>query len=199
MKRSFDLLSSIIALLLLSPVLLFVALLIKITMPGPVLFRQTRIGLGGKPFTIYKFRSMKVNRDDFHITLNTDSRITPFGQFMRKTKLDELPQLWNIIVGDMSVVGPRPDVPGYADKLQGDDRLILTVRPGLTGAGSVKYNNEEDLLAMQDDPVYYNDHILYPDKVRIDLGYIKHWSFWLDLKIILFTLLGRKLKEGWAN
>ena len=133
------------------------------------------------------------------ITLHGETRITPLGAFLRKRKFDELPELWNILKGDMSIVGPRPDVPGYADKLQGDDRLILSVRPGLTGAASLIYNNEEVLLSKQKDPQYFNDHILYPDKVRIDSAYIRHQSFWLDLKIILFTLLGKRLTEDWAQ
>ena len=118
---------------------------------------------------------------------------------MRKYKLDELPELWNILIGDMSFVGPRPDVPGYADLLKGSDRLLLTIKPGLTGAASLRFSNEEELLALQDDPIKYNDEILYPEKVRINNEYVKNQNFFLDLKIIIYTMLGRKLTEEWAS
>lgn len=168
-------------------------------MPGPVLFRQTRIGFGGRPFTIYKFRSMKVNRSKVSITLSNDKRITPLGRFLRKSKIDELPQLWNILRGDMSVVGPRPDVPGYSDKLQGGDQLLWTVRPGLTGLDSISYPNEESILDQQPDPQKYYDEVLWPDKVRLNLAYIKNRSFVMDIAIILFTLLQKKPLEKWVE
>lgn len=187
------------ALLLLMPLLLLVSLLIKLTMPGPVLFRQTRIGFGGRPFTIYKFRSMKVNRSKVSITLSSDNRITPLGRFLRRSKIDELPQLWNILRGDMSVVGPRPDVPGYSDKLQGSDQLLWTVRPGLTGLDSISYPDEETILDQQPDPQKYYDEVLWPDKVRLNLAYIKNRSFWMDIAIILFTVVRKKPLEKWVT
>ena len=199
MKRLFDIFSSLFALLLLFPLLLLVALLIKLTMPGPVLFRQTRIGFGGRPFTIYKFRSMKVNRSKVSITLSSDNRITPLGRFLRRSKIDELPQLWNILRGDMSVVGPRPDVPGYSDKLQGSDQLLWTVRPGLTGLDSISYPDEETILDQQPDPQKYYDEVLWPDKVRLNLAYIKNRSFWMDIAIILFTVVRKKPLEKWVT
>lgn len=199
MKRSFDVISAFMALLLLMPLLLLVSLLIKLTMPGPVLFRQTRIGFGGRPFTIYKFRSMKVNRSKVSITLSSDNRITPLGRFLRRSKIDELPQLWNILRGDMSVVGPRPDVPGYSDKLQGSDQLLWTVRPGLTGLDSISYPDEETLLDQQPDPQKYYDEVLWPDKVRLNLAYIKNRSFWMDIAIILFTVVRKKPLEKWVT
>lgn len=199
LKRLFDITASLIGLIVLSPLLLIIAILIKLKMPGPVFFRQNRVGKDAVLFRMVKFRTMKVDHGGNTISVKGESRITPLGATLRKYKLDELPELWNVLKGDMSFVGPRPDVPGYADKLQGDDRLLLTVRPGITGAASIKYSNEEELLALQDDPVKYNDEILYPEKVRINNNYVKHWSFWLDMKIILFTLLGRKLKEEWAE
>lgn len=199
MKRSFDVISAFMALLLLMPLLLLVSLLIKLTMPGPVLFRQTRIGYGGRPFTIYKFRSMKVNRSKVSITLSSDNRITPLGRFLRRSKIDELPQLWNILRGDMSVVGPRPDVPGYSDKLQGSDQLLWTVRPGLTGLDSISYPDEETLLDQQPDPQKYYDEVLWPDKVRLNLAYIKNRSFWMDIAIILFTVVRKKPLEKWVT
>lgn len=199
MKRSFDVISAFMALLLLMPLLLLVSLLIKLTMPGPVLFRQTRIGFGGRPFTIYKFRSMKVNRSKVSITLSSDNRITPLGRFLRRSKIDELPQLWNILRGDMSVVGPRPDVPGYSDKLQGSDQLLWTVRPGLTGLDSINYPDEEIILDQQPDPQKYYDEVLWPDKVRLNLAYIKNRSFWMDIAIILFTVVRKKPLEKWVT
>jgi len=146
-----------------------------------------------------KFRTMKVNHGGSTISVKGESRITPLGATMRKYKLDELPEFWNILTGDMSFVGPRPDVPGYADALKGDDRLLLTVRPGLTGAASIKYSNEEELLAEQEDPIKYNDEVLYPAKVRINNNYVRNWSFFLDIKIIMYTLLGKSLEDDWAN
>lgn len=199
MKRSFDVISAFMALLLLMPLLLLVSLLIKLTMPGPVLFRQTRIGFGGRPFTIYKFRSMKVNRSKVSITLSSDNRITPLGRFLRRSKIDELPQLWNILRGDMSVVGPRPDVPGYSDMLQGSDQLLWTVRPGLTGLDSISYPDEETILDQQPDPQKYYDEVLWPDKVRLNLAYIKNRSFWMDIAIILFTVVRKKPLEKWVT
>jgi lipopolysaccharide/colanic/teichoic acid biosynthesis glycosyltransferase len=195
MKRLFDTTISCVALIALLPFFLFVALLIKIFMPGPAFFTQTRIGLAGKPFKIYKFRSMRINTTDISITLKNDQRITHLGKFLRKTKIDELPQLWNILKGDMSFVGFRPDVPGYHDYLEGDKRILLTIKPGLTGADSLAYPDEEDILEKQADPQAFYDQNLFPDKVRINLAYIKKQTFLLDLKIILFTLLHLKLKD----
>ena len=199
LKRLFDIAASIFGLIVVSPALLLIAVLIKLKMPGPVFFRQNRVGKDARLFRMVKFRTMKVNHGGSTISVKGESRITPLGATMRKYKLDELPEFWNILIGDMSFVGPRPDVPGYADILKGDDRLLLTVRPGLTGAASVKYSNEEELLSEQEDPIKYNDEILYPAKVRINNNYVKNWSFFLDIKIILFTLLGKKLDEDWAN
>ncbi len=124
------------------------------------------------------------------ITVAGENRITPVGRFLRRYKLDELPELWNVLIGEMSVVGPRPDMPGYADKLTGDDRRLLNIRPGITGPATLKYANEEELLAQQADPVKYNDEVMFPDKVSINLKYIDQWSFWLDIKIILQTVFG---------
>jgi len=199
LKRLFDIVASIFGLIVFTPVYLVISILVKINMPGPIFFRQNRVGKDAKLFRMVKFRTMKVNHGGSTISVKGESRITPLGAVMRKYKLDELPEFWNILIGDMSFVGPRPDVPGYADKLTGDDRLLLTVRPGLTGAASIKYANEEELLSEQEDPIRYNDEILYPAKVRINNNYVKNWSFFLDMKIIIFTLLGKKLDEDWAN
>jgi lipopolysaccharide/colanic/teichoic acid biosynthesis glycosyltransferase len=185
---------ALFGLLFLWPVLLIVAILIKVKMPGgPAFFTQKRVGRNGKLFTMYKFRSMTVGHSGNSISVAGESRITPLGAVLRKYKLDELPELWNVLIGDMSFVGPRPDVPGYADKLEGDDRLILKLRPGITGPASLKYANEEDILAQVENPVKYNDEVIFPDKVRINLYYLENQSLWMDIKLIICTILGRKL------
>ncbi len=195
-KSIFDRTVSFVGLLFIWPILLFCAILIRRNMPGgPVIFKQTRVGKEGKLFTMYKFRTMKVEHSGSSISVAGESRITPLGAKLRKYKLDELPELWNVLIGDMSFVGPRPDVPGYADKLVGEDRKILQLKPGITGPASLKYRNEEELLARQEDPVKYNDEVIFPDKVRINLNYLNHWNFWLDIKIIVYTVLGKELKE----
>lgn len=199
-KQIFDRAAALIGLLLVWPLLLVVAILIKLKMPGgPVLFRQKRIGQYGKSFTMYKFRTMKVAHSGSSVSVKGETRITPLGAKLRKYKLDELPELWNVFIGDMSFVGPRPDVPGYADKLKGDDRKILLLKPGITGPASLKYRNEEELLAEKDDPVTYNDEVIFPDKVRINLNYLKHWNFFLDIRIIIYTVIGKELKETYLR
>jgi lipopolysaccharide/colanic/teichoic acid biosynthesis glycosyltransferase len=198
-KRLFDISASFFGLIFFSPVFLLIALLIKVKMPGPVFFIQHRVGRHGRLFRMVKFRTMKVAHHGGSISVKGESRITPLGSTLRKYKLDELPELWNVLKGEMSFVGPRPDVPGYADKLQGEDRIMLHLRPGITGPASIKYSNEEELLAMQPDPVKYNDEVIFPDKVKINIAYMKHQSFWLDIKIILYTIAGKKLKEDWAK
>lgn len=196
-KRIFDFIFSLLGLLVLIPVLLVIALLIKWKMPGPVFFIQTRVGQNARLFNMVKFRSMKVLHDGSTVSVKGESRITPLGAKLRKYKLDELPELWNVLKGDMSIVGPRPDVPGYADKLQGFDRDILALKPGITGPASLKYRNEEELLVVQDDPIRYNDEVIFPDKVRINRNYLEHWSFGLDIKIIIYTLIGKSLEESY--
>ena len=199
LKRLFDIFASLFGLLVFMPLFIVIAILIKIKMPGPVFFQQMRVGKDAVLFKMIKFRTMTINHSGSTISVKGERRITPLGAVLRKYKLDELPELWNILIGDMSFVGPRPDVPGYADKLEGEDRLLLSIRPGLTGAASLKFSSEEELLALQDDPVKYNDEVLYPEKVRINNNYVRHMSFGLDLKIIIFTILGKKLKEEYLN
>ena len=190
-KWLFDRIMSLVGLIVLSPLLFVVALLIRLKMPGgPVLFRQKRVGKDGKLFTMVKFRSMSVSHGGSSVSVAGESRITPLGAKLRKYKLDELPELWNVLVGDMSFVGPRPDVPGYADKLVGEDRVILKLRPGITGPASLKYRNEEELLAGVDDPQAYNDTVIFPDKVRINKEYYYHWSFMKDIRYIVQTVFG---------
>ena len=194
LKICFDRLAALGGLLLLWPVLLVCAILIRIKMPGgPVIFKQRRVGQYGQLFTMYKFRTMKVNHSGSTVSVQGESRITPLGAKLRKYKLDELPELWNVLIGDMSLVGPRPDVPGYADKLEGEGRRILLLKPGITGVASLKYRNEEELLAEQNDPQKYNDEVLFPDKVKINIEYLDNWSFGFDIKIITYTILGKDL------
>ena len=190
-KWVFDRVMALVGLVVLSPLLAVVAILIAIKMPGgPVLFRQKRVGQYGELFTMVKFRSMTVAHSGSSISVAGESRITPLGAKLRKYKLDELPELWNVLIGDMSFVGPRPDVPGYADKLAGEDREILQLKPGITGPASLKYRNEEEILASVEDPIRYNDEVIFPDKVRINREYMEEWSFWGDIRIIFKTVLG---------
>lgn len=194
LKGLFDKIASLGGLLVLWPVLLICAILIRLKMPGgPIIFKQQRVGQYGKLFTMYKFRSMTVAHDGSSISVAGESRITPLGAKLRKYKLDELPELWNVLIGNMSFVGPRPGVPGYADKLEGKERDVLKLKPGITGPASLKYRNEEELLAVQDDPKRYNDEVIFPDKVRINLEYLNTWSFWRDIKIIIYTVLSKDL------
>ena len=195
LKYVFDRVAALLGLLLIWWLLIVVAILIKVKMPGgPALFRQTRIGRHGKPFTIYKFRTMTVGHGGSSVSVAGESRITPLGAVLRRYKIDELPELWNVLIGDMSFVGPRPDVPGYADRLQGDDREMLELRPGITGPASLKYRNEEELLAAVDNPQEYNDMVIYPDKVRINRYYLHNYSFVKDIEMIVCTVIGKKMK-----
>lgn len=218
LKIVFDKVVSLVGLIVLWPVLLVVALLIKWKMPGPILFCQQRVGRYGEIFTVYKFRTMTVkaeaavasrNSEATSIASQEQSRITPLGEKLRRYKLDELPELWNVLKGDMSFVGPRPDVPGYADQLQGEDREVLLLRPGITGPASLKYRNEEDILEAVDEALQkgrsglpmgittvqeYNDNVIYPDKVRLNRYYLHHYSFIKDIKMIVCTVLGKRME-----
>lgn len=187
---------SLLGLVILSPVLLVVACLIRWEMPGgSVIFKQKRVGQHGRLFTVYKFRSMTVaGEGKTSIAAEEESRVTPLGEKLRRYKLDELPELWNVLKGEMSFVGPRPDVPGYADKLQGKDREVLRLKPGITGPASLKYRDEEYILSHVEDPKRYNDEVIYPDKVRLNLYYLYHYSFLKDLKMIVCTVLGKRMK-----
>lgn len=206
MKFMFDRVMSFIGLAILCWVYLIIMILIKIQMPdGPVFFTQERIGRQGKRFKIHKFRTMYVDQEGPSVAYPMEGRITPLGAKLRRLKLDELPELWDVFIGNMSFVGPRPDVPGYADCLEGEDRVILELRPGITGPATLKYRNEEKLIAdyvekakSEGDPrqeqeiaVWFNDNVIYPDKVRINKYYAQHATFWLDMKMIFYTLLGK--------
>lgn len=243
LKYIFDRLVAFVGLLFLWPVLLIVAILVKVKMPGgPAFFVQKRVGKGGKLFNCHKFRTMipvknnegaegkKGDRNWSTVSVAGDSRITPLGATLRHYKLDELPGLWDVLIGNMSFVGPRPDVPGYADRLQGDDRDVLKLRPGITGPATLKYRLEDEYLANartlvaelingssqrssklsknlsenlkkidlekmsdQEVAVWYNDNVIYPDKVRLNCYYYRHYSFIKDIQIILCTVLGRNM------
>ena len=222
LKWLFDRILAAIGLLILWPVLVVVAILIKVKMPGgPVFFVQKRVGKGGKLFDCHKFRSMTVNHGGSSISVAGESRITPFGAKLRHYKLDELPELWDVFIGNMSFVGPRPDVPGYADKLTGEDRDVLKLRPGITGPATLKYRLEDEYLANarqlvkdldfdhdfdhdfdvdfdgmtdQELAVWYNDNVIYPDKVRLNCYYYRHYSFIKDIQMIFCTVLGKHMK-----
>ena len=241
-KWLFDRMMAAIGLLVLWPVFAIVAILIKVKMPGgPVLFVQKRVGKGGRLFDCHKFRTMTVKHDGSTVSVAGDRRITPLGAKLRHYKLDELPGLWDVLIGNMSFVGPRPDVPGYADLLQGDDRDVLKLRPGITGPATLKYRLEDEMLAdvrryfdklsnrepfgrlrdrgeegtyfgklsnrpsfdelrdrvdeMSDQELaeWYNDHVIYPDKVRLNCYYYRHYSFAKDIQMIVCTVLGKKM------
>ena len=209
LKYIFDRVVAFIGLLFLWPVLLIVSILVKIKMPGgPAFFVQKRVGKGGQLFTCHKFRTMTVKHNGSTVSVAGDSRITPLGAKLRHYKLDELPGLWDVLIGNMSFVGPRPDVPGYADKLVGDDRDVLKLRPGITGPATLKYRLEDEMISeyvakkqaagdtrsMQEIAVEYNDNVIYPDKVRINCYYYHHYSFIKDIQMIVCTVLGKKMK-----
>ena len=209
LKWLFDRLVSFIGLLILWPALVIVAILVKVKMPGgPAFFVQNRVGKGGRLFKCHKFRSMTVKHSGSSVSVAGDSRITPFGAKLRHYKLDELPELWDVLVGNMSFVGPRPDVPGYADKLKGDDRDVLKLRPGITGPATLKYRLEDEMISkyvaqkqkdgdtrdMQEIAVEYNDTVIYPDKVRLNCYYYRHYSFIKDIQMIFCTVFGKKME-----
>lgn len=209
LKWIFDRVVSLVGLLFLWPVLLVVAILVKVKMPGgPAFFVQKRVGLGGKLFDCHKFRTMTVKHNGSTVSVAGDSRITPLGAKLRHWKLDELPGLWDVLRGKMSFVGPRPDVPGYADKLTGDERDVLKLRPGITGPATLKYRLEDEMIAeyvasrqaagdsrsMREIAEEYNDTVIYPDKVRLNCYYYRHYSFVKDIQMIFCTVLGKKMK-----
>lgn len=223
LKWLFDRVVALVGLLFLWPVLLIVAIMVKVKMPGgPAFFVQKRVGKDGKLFDCHKFRTMTVKHNGSTVSVAGDSRITPFGAKLRHYKLDELPGLWDVLIGNMSFVGPRPDVPGYADALVGDDREVLKLRPGITGPATLKYRLEDEMLADvrrlmsdgrwkredgrclsreqmdkmtdQELAVWYNDNVIYPDKVRINRYYLHHYSFIKDIQMIFCTVLGKKME-----
>ena len=222
LKFLFDRVVAFLGLCFLRPVILVTAILVKVKMPGgPAFFVQKRVGKGGKLFKCHKFRSMTVAHNGSTVSVAGDSRITPFGATLRHYKIDELPGLWDVLIGNMSFVGPRPDVPGYADKLTGDDRDVLKLRPGITGPATLKYRVEDEMIADfvkevkagtneqvkafadapdfskmtdQEIAVWYNDNVIYPDKVRLNCYYYRNYSFIKDIQMILCTVLGKKMR-----
>ena len=209
LKFIFDRLAALFGLLFLWPVILVTAILVKVKMPGgPAFFVQKRVGKDGKLFNCHKFRSMTVAHNGSTVSVAGDSRITPFGAKLRHYKIDELPGLWDVLVGNMSFVGPRPDVPGYADKLTGSDRDVLKLRPGITGPATLKYRVEDEMIAeyvakkqaegdtrpMQVIATEYNDTVIYPDKVRLNCYYYRNYSFIKDIQMIFATVLGWKME-----
>ncbi len=207
-KFIFDRIVAFVGLVCLWPILLIVAIFVKIKMPGgPVFFVQKRVGKDGKLFNCHKFRTMTVKHNGSTVSVAGDSRITPLGATLRHYKLDELPGLWDVLIGKMSFVGPRPDVPGYADKLEGEDRVVLKLRPGITGPATLKYRLEDEMISeyvakkqaegdtrsMQEIATEYNDQIIYPDKVRINRYYYNHYSFIKDIQMIICTVLGKRM------
>lgn len=222
LKWIFDRVAALCGLLLIWWVYPLVAILIKIKMPGgPAFFCQKRVGKDGKLFTCHKFRTMMVKHSGSTVSMAGDSRITPFGAKLRHYKIDELPGLWDVLIGNMSFVGPRPDVPGYADKLKGADRDVLKLRPGITGPATLKYRVEDEMIAGfveqikagmneqvakfeelpdfsamtdQEIAIWYNDNVIYPDKVRLNCYYYRNYSFVKDIQMIFATVLGKKMK-----
>ena len=192
-KQVFDKVVSFLGLVVLSWLYVLLMILIWLDSKSSVFYVQKRVGKDGELFNCHKFRTMKEGCDDSPICISGDDRVTSIGSFLRRYHLDELPQLWDVFIGKMSFVGPRPDVPGYADRLEGEDRAILKLRPGITGPASLKYRNEEEILAKVKDPRRYNDEVIYPDKVRLNLYYLEHYSFWIDIKIIFATVLGKTI------
>ncbi len=192
-KRAFDVVAAGIGLVVLSPLLAAIALLIKLHDGGPVFFLQERVGRRGKPFRIYKFRTMVVNADRMGPALTTahDPRITPIGRFLRRYKLDELPQLINVLKGDMSLVGPRPEVPRYVNMFAEDYRTILQVRPGITDYASIYYRHENDLLQRADDAESTYTAVILPHKIQLARKYIQDIGPWTDVKIIWKTLFNK--------
>ena len=188
MKRAFDLIASFFGIILALPMLGLIALIIKMKMGDPIIFRQKRVGQNGRLFTLYKFRSMSSDHNGNSVTVKGESRITPLGIFLRRYKLDELPELWNILKGDMSFVGPRPDVPEYMNKLVGEERIILRFRPGLTSPASLKYVDEEQLVALTNDPQGFYNKVIWPDKVRMNLEYCKNRSLLGDIILVFYTV-----------
>lgn len=190
-KRTFDFLVALAGLLAVWWLVLAAFLAASLDTRSNGFFIQRRVGKDGKMFRVVKIKTMRPDsKTTTTVTRAGDPRITPLGRFFRKTKIDELPQLWNVLLGQMSFVGPRPDVPGYADKLTGEERAVLSLRPGITGPATLKYRDEETILASQDDPERYNKEVIYPDKVKINLQYIREWSFLGDLRYIVQTVIG---------
>ncbi len=193
MKRLFDIVCSFFGLVILSPLFIFLSLWVGLSSRGGVFYKQQRVGLNGRDFTLYKFRSMVTGSDKKGLLTvgGKDNRITKAGYFIRKYKLDELPQLFNVLKGDMSFVGPRPEVRKYVDMYSEEQRRVLSVRPGITDIASMKYRNENDLLAKAENPEQYYIDVIMPDKLALNLNYIDTRNFFRDIKLIFRTIAGK--------
>ena len=187
-KRLFDISLGMVGLIIFLLPMIFFIIIATFSTKSFGIFSQNRVGKNAKLFKLYKIKSMRVNDSTNHITTANDLRVTKFGKFLRKSKMDELPQILNVLIGDMSFVGPRPDVEGYADKLVGDDKIILSVKPGITGPATIKFNNEEELLAQQENPTKYNDEVIWPQKVVLNKIYVKEWSRLNDITYLFLTI-----------
>ena len=195
-KRAFDIVFSLFSLILLSPIIVIAFIVSSIEVNSNGFFLQERVGKGGAVFKIIKIKTMKdASNNQSSVAIMSSVRITKIGVFFRRMKIDELPQLWNVLIGEMSFVGPRPDVPGYADKLKGKDKKILSVRPGITGPAQLYYKNEEEVLKKLKDPIKHNNEIIWPDKVKINLLYIENCSFFTDVYYIWKTLVGGNVRH----
>jgi len=191
-KRLFDIIFAFVGITMTLPVMIIAWVVASVETRSNGLFVQERIGRYGRPFKMWKIKTMKPDSDIVTtVTVSSDRRITKSGTLFRKTKIDELPQLFNVLFGQMSFVGPRPDVPGFADRLEGDDRIVLEVRPGITGPASLKYKNEEEILSKVQDPERYNKEVIWPDKVRINKAYLKEWSLRKDIEYLIKTVAGK--------
>ncbi|WP_317039843.1 sugar transferase [Cochleicola gelatinilyticus] len=189
MKRAFDVVVSFIGLLCTGWIIIITAILARMDTKLSGFFKQKRVGQHGAIFEVYKLRSMKhVEGVTTTVSTDNDPRITRLGRFWRKSKLDELPQLINVFMGDMSFVGPRPDVPGFADRLEGEDRILLTIKPGITGPASIYFKDEEALLAAQNNPERYNREVIWPKKVELNKAYINNYSIFKDIEYIFKTI-----------
>ncbi len=187
-KRLFDIVFALLLLPLVFPMIIFLVIISTLDTRANGFFIQKRIGQQGKPFSFYKIRTLKGKHHEDIIAIKTGATLV--GNFLRKTKLDELPQLFNVLNGSMSFVGPRPDIPGYADKLEGEDRIILTVKPGITGPATIKYKNEDQLLLQQPNPKQYNDEVIWKDKIKINKEYVKNWSLQKDIRYLWLSIFG---------
>ena len=191
-KRTFDLILAVVGLILTGWLIALAWIAATADTRANGIFTQRRVGQGGRLFTIFKIRTMRSDSEDSPVTIAGDPRVTYLGSVWRKCKIDELPQLLNVLLGHMSFVGPRPDVPGFADQLQGEDQIILAVRPGITGPATLKYRYEEELLASAEDPEEYNREVIFPDKLKLNREYVENWSFSQDIEYIWRTLIGRR-------
>jgi lipopolysaccharide/colanic/teichoic acid biosynthesis glycosyltransferase len=199
-KRLVDVILALVGLFLLVVPMLFVGLVVFLVDGSPIFFGQPRVGLGGKLFTLHKYRTMHNRKDaGSSITVAGDSRVSALGRTLRQLRIDELPQLFNVLKGDMSFVGPRPDVAGYADQLQGEARVILLLRPGITGPATLAFRNEEELLARAADPKAYNDEVIFPEKLRLNMEYAKAVTLRKDVQLILKTIFSRTTAEQLAS